>query len=104
MSPIYKLRTLMSKIIIKQSQFNRLIETGSNSAAMDLDIYVQPVIHDTNNGNQNVKDTIKETVKLLEEILYMIESGKKISSDNKNNLYQILDQIKLFFNNSTSID
>jgi hypothetical protein len=62
----------MKKIILKESQLIKLIET-----AMDLDIYSQPSQIDTNNGNLDVVDTVEDIISKLEELLYMLKSGKK---------------------------
>lgn len=93
----------MPKFILKESQLNRILETGSNSAAMDLDMYVQPVQHDTSNGNENIENSIKETITYLNQLNYMLKSGKKINEEKKNKFYGILDQLKLFFLNTTEV-
>jgi len=51
----------MKKIILKESQLIKLIET-----AMDLDIYSQPSQIDTNNGNLDVVDTVEDIISQLE--------------------------------------
>ena len=50
------------KVIISESQYKKLVETGSNSAAMDLDIYTQPMQTDTDNGNLDVIDASEEVI------------------------------------------
>lgn len=91
----------MPKFILNESQIKRLLETGSNSAAMDLDRYVQPVGHDTDNGNLSIQDSIKETITYLNQMNYMLKAGKKIGEDKKNEFYGILDDLKSFFTEST---
>lgn len=93
----------MPKFILKESQVNRLLETGSNSAAMDLDIYTQPVDHDTSNGNESIEDSLKETITYLNQLNYMLKTGKKIGEDKKMELYSILDKIKSLYVDSTKI-
>jgi DNA-directed RNA polymerase specialized sigma54-like protein len=93
----------MKRYIIKESQINRLIETGSNSAAMDLDIYVQPVQHDSSNGNENIIDSIKQATTRLEEVMNQLKAGKKLSSEEKNLYFKILDLLNSNYYNSTEL-
>jgi len=87
----------MSKYIIFESQYQKLLETGSNSAAMDLDIYVQPIHFDTNTGNEDLVDSIDTIIDKLEEISSSLRVGKKIAPEMKDKIYQISD----FVNNTT---
>jgi len=83
----------MSKIIITESQYKKLLETGSNSAAMDLDIYVQPMQIDTDNGNIDVVDATEDIIDNLEELVAMFKSGKKTPEETKRKLYKALDDL-----------
>lgn len=82
------------KVILSQSQYQRLLETGSNSAAMDLDIYVQPMQTDTDNGNLDVIDASEEIIDNLEELISMFKGGKKTRPEAKNKIFQGLDSLK----------
>ena len=74
----------MLKVIITESQYKRLLEQqGSNSVAMDLDIYTQPMQTDTDNGNLDVIDATEDIIDNLEELVAMFKSGKKTSSELK---------------------
>lgn len=88
----------MRKLIITESQYKRLFESGSNSVAMDLDIYTQPMQTDTNNGNLDIIDSTENIVDKLEELISMFKSGKKISTDFKGEIYKILDDLNLIYN------
>lgn len=83
----------MSKVIITESQYKRLFETGSNSVAMDLDIYVQPMQTDTDNGNLDVVDATEDIIDNLEELVAMFKTGKKTSEETKSKLYKALDDL-----------
>ena len=83
----------MMKVIISESQYKKLVETGSNSAAMDLDIYTQPMQIDTDNGNVDVVDATEDIIDNLEELVAMFKSGKKTSTETKNKLYKALDDL-----------
>lgn len=84
----------MLKVIITESQYKKLVETGSNSVAMDLDIYTQPMQTDTDNGNLDVIDASEEVIDSLEELISMFKGGKKTRPEIKNKIYQGLDNIK----------
>lgn len=93
----------MSKYFLKESQLKKIVETGSNSAAMDLDIYVQPVHHDTSNGNENIEDTIKDIVSILDELKNTLHAGKKIPFEQKGKFFKILDDLKRLHRDSTEM-
>ena len=84
----------MLKVIITESQYKKLLERGSNSVAMDLDIYTQPMQTDTGNGNIDVIDASEEVINSLEELISMFKGGKKTRPELKNKIYQGLDDIK----------
>jgi hypothetical protein len=84
----------MLKVIITESQYKKLMETGSNSVAMDLDIYTQPMQTDTDNGNLDVIDASEEIIDSLEELISMFKGGKKTKPEIKNKIYKGLDDIK----------
>jgi len=84
----------MLKIIISEKQYKKLMERGSNSVAMDLDIYTQPMQTDTDNGNLDVIDASEEIIDSLEELISMFKGGKKTRPEFKNKFYQGLDNIK----------
>jgi hypothetical protein len=70
----------MLKVIITENQYKKLVESGSNSVAMDLDIYTQPMQTDTDNGNIDVIDASEEVIDSLEELISMFKGGKKNST------------------------
>ena len=82
------------KVIISESQYKKLIEAGSNSVAMDLDIYSQPMQTDTDNGNVDVVDASEEIIDSLEELISMFKGGKKTRPEVKDLIYKGLDSIK----------
>jgi hypothetical protein len=84
----------MLKVIITESQYKKLMERGSNSVAMDLDIYTQPMQTDTDNGNIDVIDASEEIINSLEELISMFKGGKKTRPELKNKIYRGLDDIK----------
>ena len=87
----------MSKYIITEEQFQKLMETGSNSAAMDLDIYVQPVGYDTSNGNDDVEGASEDIITKLKELVSMFKGGKKIHPELKSKIFKNLDDINSNF-------
>ena len=88
----------MSKIIITESQLRKLFETGSNSAAMDLDIYTQINPHSTNNGNSDTEDSLNMMIEKMEELISMIKTGKKVSTQAKTEIPAVLDMMDKIYN------
>jgi hypothetical protein len=82
------------KVIISENQYKKLVEAGSNSVAMDLDIYTQPMQTDTGNGNLDVIDASEEVIDSLGELISMFKGGKKTRPEVKNLIYKGLDDIK----------
>ena len=89
----------MGKFIISETQLKKLLEmgAGSNSVAMDLDIYTQPIQYDTDNGNQDEEGTVQDVIDKLQELLSMFKSGKKVNSDQRNKIFKNLDDINSNF-------
>jgi hypothetical protein len=84
----------MLKVIITENQYKKLVESGSNTVAMDLDIYTQPMQTDTDNGNLDVVDASEEVIDSLEELISMFKGGKKTRPEVKDLIYKGLDGIK----------
>lgn len=84
----------MKKIILKESELIKLIET-----AMDLDIYNQPTTVSANNGNLDTEETIEDIMSKLKELLFMLKSGKKITDQSKGEIFKNFDNINKTFSN-----
>lgn len=84
----------MSSIIITEKQLVKLIET-----AMDLDIYVQPKNFSASNGNEDLENTLDESIQKLEELKSMFKTGKKISGETENYFNKILDDLNKLYEN-----
>lgn len=78
----------MAKIIIKESDLIKLIET-----AMDLDIYNQPMATSANNGNLDTEEVIEDMISKLKELLYMVKQGKEVDWEVKDQIYKQSDQL-----------
>ena len=92
----------MSQILITEKQFKRLFETGSNSAAMDLDIYVQPVSHDTSTGNNDLIEVLEDIKSMCNELSNSLESGKKLKQNQKTQIFKLYDEFKANFDSAIS--
>jgi len=86
----------MTKFIIKESQYQKLLEQG---VAMDLDIYSQPMTTASDNGNSDVEDAVDDIISKMGELKSMIKSGKKIQPESKTKIFHSLDQINQTFSN-----
>ena len=84
----------MRKILLKESELIKLIET-----AMDLDIYNQPSTIGPNNGNLDIEDTVDNIIDKLNELKYMLKSGKKIHPGLESKIYNAFDDINRIFLN-----
>jgi dihydroorotase len=90
----------MSKFILTESQYQKLVEqVDSNRAAMDLDIYSQPMTTHTDNGNLDIEDAVTDIISKMEELKSMLKSGKQVHSELKNRIFKGLDQINAAFSN-----
>jgi hypothetical protein len=87
----------MGKIILTEAQLQKLVEWGSNSVAQDLDRYTQPISVDTDNGNEDIGDTIQDIMDKLQELSSMFKSGKKVRPELKSKFYGIFDDITSSF-------
>lgn len=90
---IYKYNLRMREIIINQSQLTKLLEV-----AMDTDIYNQTMDTPVGSPNKDESSALEETIERLEEILNMIKTGKKLTSDSKTQIFNSLDQINQTYN------
>jgi hypothetical protein len=86
----------MSKFIIKESQYQKLLEQG---VAMDLDIYSQPMTTASDNGNSDVEDSVDDIISKMGELRSMLKSGKVIKPESKTEIFRNLDQINQTFSN-----
>ena len=92
----------MKKILITKEQYQRLFETGAANAAMDLDRYVQPIYFDTGTGNENLEDSLDDTIEKLKELSSLFKVGKKVKSITKNKIFRALDDLTQAYDESKS--
>ena len=88
----------MGQVFITKKQLINLFETGAANAAMDLDIYVQPVSHDTSNGNNDVVEILEKLSDEIEEINNMLKNGKKPNQSQKNEIFKVFDSFNKIYN------
>lgn len=74
------------KILIKESELVKLIET-----AMDLDRYIQLPNVSSGSINRDSEEATEDIIEKLKELLNMFQSGKKVSTSLKSELYKNLD-------------
>lgn len=79
----------MSKILLTETQLAKLIET-----AMDLDIYSQEMETSSGDPNLSEEEAVEDIIDKLEEILYMMKSGKELTTNVKTSIFRIMDSIR----------
>jgi len=84
----------MGQVFITKKQLINLFETGAANAAMDLDIYVQPVYHNSSNGNDDLIESCENIESQINELKSSLVTGKKLSQAQKNLLFKIDDLTK----------
>lgn len=82
----------MKKILIKESELIKLIET-----AMDLDIYSQEPNVSTGGPNKDAEQSVEDIISKLKELLNMLQSGKKVDTSLKSKIYKNLDDLNSTF-------
>jgi hypothetical protein len=82
----------MRKVLIKESELIKLIET-----AMDLDIYSQEPNVSTGSPNEDTEQSVEEIISKLKELLNMLQSGKKVDTTLKGKIYRNLDDLNKTF-------
>lgn len=83
----------MVKIIIKESELLKLIET-----AMDTDIYNQTMDTSVGSPNSDESDAIEDVIDRLKELLSMLKTGKKMRTDTRTQIFRNLDQLNQTYN------
>jgi hypothetical protein len=89
----------MRKIIITESQLKRLMEQGTNSAAMDLDIYSQPMETSAGSPNEEVAESAEQIIDYLQELIAMMKGGKEVSTPLRQRIHKGLDDVKGAYEN-----
>ena len=89
----------MSKYILTKSQYQKLVEQATNTAAMDLDIYSQPMTTSSDNGNSDIEDAVNDIIPKMDELMSMLKSGKQIHTELKTRIFHNLDEINKTFSN-----
>jgi dihydroorotase len=89
----------MSKYLLTKTQYQTLLEQSSNTAAMDLDIYSQPMTTSSDNGNSDVEDAVDDIISKMNELMSMLKSGKQIPTQLKTQIFHNLDEINKTFLN-----
>jgi len=89
----------MSKIIITKSQLKKIMEQNTNSAAMDLDIYSQPMETSSGNPNDEVAESAEQIIDYLQELISMMKGGKEVSMPLRQSIHKGLDDVKTAYEN-----
>lgn len=61
---------------------------------MDLDIYSQEMETSSGDPNLSEEEAVEDIIDKLEEILYMMKSGKELTTNVKTSIFRIMDSIR----------
>lgn len=92
----------MVKIIINESQLKSILETGSNSVAMDLDHYTREMDHPNGKQNLNFVESAEDSISKLRELLNVAKSGKNLDTITKSQIFKVFDLINKIHNSVMS--
>jgi len=86
---IYKYQLTMTSIIINEGELVKLIET-----AMDISRYREPIQHSNGTENKNSEETTKDIILTLKELLYIIQSNRRLTPQDKTMIFKSYDMLK----------
>lgn len=89
----------MPSIIIKETQLVKLVET-----AMDLDIYVQPINPMVPGENEDFQNGLEDVKSKIEEIISLVQTGKKIDSEQKREIFKLVDLFNKIYEKVKYVD
>ena len=89
----------MRKIIITELQLKRMMEQNINSAAMDLDIYSQPMETSAGSPNEEVAESAEQIIDYLQELIAMMKGGKEVTTPLRQRIHKGLDDVKGAYEN-----
>ena len=89
----------MRKIIITELQLKRMMEQNINSAAMDLDIYSQPMETSAGSPNEEVAESAEQIIDYLQELIAMMKGVKEVSTPLRQRIHKGLDDVKGAYEN-----
>ena len=89
----------MRKIIITELQLKRMMEQNINSAAMDLDIYSQPMETSAGSPNEEVAESAEQIIDYLQELIAMMKGGQEVSTPLRQRIHKGLDDVKGAYEN-----
>ena len=78
----------MRKIKITESTLIKIIET-----AMDLELYTSTPNQPSGQYNKDIETSTEEIVLKLKELLNMFETGKKVSTTNRQKIHKAIDYL-----------
>jgi len=79
----------MSSIIINESELVKLVEV-----AMDISRYREPIQYSNGEENKSAEDATKDIIQILNELLSIIQSNRRISPQEKSMIFKSYDILK----------
>jgi hypothetical protein len=61
---------------------------------MDISRYREPVQYSDGTENKNAEDVTKDIISILKELLFIIQSNRKLTPEDKSMIFKSYDQLK----------
>ena len=76
-------------MLINESELVKLVEV-----AMDISRYREPIQYSDGTENKNVEDATEDIISILKELLFIIQSNRNLTPQDKSMIFKSYDQLK----------
>jgi hypothetical protein len=76
-------------MLINESELVKLVEV-----AMDISRYREPIQYSDGTENKNVEDSTKDIISILKELLFIIQSNRNLTPQDKSMIFKSYDQLR----------
>lgn len=79
----------MTSMLINESELVKLVEV-----AMDISRYREPIQYSDGTENKNVEDATNDIISILKELLFILQSNRNLTPQDKSMIFKSYDQLK----------
>ena len=79
----------MTSMLINESELVKLVEV-----AMDISRYREPIQYSDGTENKNVEDATEDIISILKELLFIIQSNRNLTPQDKSMIFKSYDQLR----------